>query len=104
MARPAGLTLERMGTFHQGKGELHGITVVVDTEGPEVFVGRCDEVTPAGVVLLDADVHAATDGVASKDEWVRRAARFGVWGRHRHLVVPRERVASIRRLADVDAG
>ena len=97
-----------MGTFHNDKGELHGITVVVDTDGPEVFVGRCHEVTPQGVVLLDVDVHSAEAGAsddqrASKAEWVRRAARFGVGGRHRHLVVPRERVASIRRLADVAA-
>jgi hypothetical protein len=98
-----------VGTFHQDKGELHGITVVVDTDGPEVFVGRCHEVTPAGVVLLDVDVHSAETGAggddrrASKAEWVRRAARFGVWGKHRQLVVPRERVASIRRLADVAA-
>ena len=90
-----------MGTFHNDKGELHGITVVVDTDGPEVFVGRCHEVTPQGVVLLDVDVHSAADGAPSKDEWVRRAAQFGVWGKHRHLVVPRERVASIRRLGDV---
>ena len=92
-----------MGTFHNDKGELHGITVVVDTDGPEVFVGRCHEVTPQGVVLLDVDVHSAAAGAPTKDEWVRRAARFGVWGKHRHLVVPRERVASIRRLGDVGA-
>jgi len=96
-----------VGTFHNDKGELHGITVVVDTDGPEVFVGRCHEVTPQGVVLLDVDVHSAEAGGdeqrASKDAWVRRAAQFGVWGKHRHLVVPRERVASIRRLGDVAA-
>lgn len=90
-----------VGTFHQDKGELHGVTVVVDTDGPEVFVGRCHEVTPEGVVLLDADAHAVEAGAASKEEWVRRAARYGVWARHRHLVVPRQRVASIRRLGDV---
>ena len=97
-----------MGTFHNDKGELHGITVVVDTDGPEVFVGRCHEVTADGVVLLDVDVHSAEagdggDAAASKAAWVSRAARFGVWGRHRQLVVPRERVASLRRLGDVAA-
>jgi hypothetical protein len=90
-----------MGTFHQDKGELHGITVVVDTDGPEVYVGRCHEVTPAGVVLLDADVHRAEAGQPSKDEWVRRAAVYGVWARHRQLVVPHERVTSVRRLGEV---
>ena len=93
-----------MGTFHHDKGELHGITVVVDTDGPEVFVGRCHEVTPSGVVLLDADLHRAEPGQPSKEDWVRRAAEYGVWARHRHLVVPKERVASIRRLAEVPAG
>jgi hypothetical protein len=92
-----------VGTFHQDKGELHGITVVVDTDGPEVFVGRCHEVTPEGVVLLDADVHRAEPGQPGKEEWVRRAALYGVWARHRHLVVPQARVASIRRLGEVAA-
>jgi hypothetical protein len=93
-----------MGTFHHDKGELHGITVVVDTDGPEVFVGRCHEVRPEGVVLLDADLHRAEPGKATKEEWVRRAAEYGVWAKHRHLVVPSERVASIRRLGELAAG
>lgn len=101
-----------MGTFHQGKSELHGITVVVDTDGPEVWVGRCDDEDGQAVVLLDADVHRASperadeELEASKDAWVRRAARFGVWGRHARVVLPRRRVTSIRRLGEVagDAG
>ncbi len=39
-----------MGTFHQGKSDLHGITVVVETRGPELYVGRCDDVTERGVI------------------------------------------------------
>lgn len=89
-----------MGTFHQNKGDLHGITVVVDTDGDEVFVGRCDEVTPEGVVLLDADVHRDGDG-ASRSEWLDRAASYGVWAKHPRLTVPRERVATIRRLGEI---
>lgn len=92
-----------MGTFHQDKGELHGVTVVVDTDGPEVFVGRCHEVRPDGVLLLDADAYAATEGAVSKDAWVRRAAEYGVWARHRQVLVPAAKVTSIRRLGDVSA-
>lgn len=90
-----------MGTFHQGKGELHGITVVVETDGPEVYVGRCDEVTERGVVLLDADVHRAGQEGPSREEYLERAARFGVWSRIKHLVVPQDRVTAIRRLGDL---
>ena len=68
-----------MGTFHHDKGELHGITVVVDTNGPRVFVGRCDTVTPEGVVLLDGDVHEETPEGPTKAAWVDKAAAVGVW-------------------------
>jgi hypothetical protein len=90
-----------MGTFHQNKGELHGITVVVETHGPEVFVGRCDDVDERGVLLQDADVHRDGEGGPSKEEYLRRAARFGVWKKFDRLLVPREQVASIRRLGEL---
>lgn len=90
-----------MGTFHDDKHELHGITVVVDTDGPEVFVGRCDDMDAERVILLDVAVHRDGDDGRSKDEYVRRAADLGVWPEHRRLVVPRQRVQSIRRLGEV---
>jgi hypothetical protein len=87
-----------VGTFHHDKGELHGITVVVDTAGPEVWIGRCDTVRPDGIVLLDADVHEETADGPTKDEYVRRAAKVGTWKKHDRVVVPTDRIVSIRRL------
>jgi hypothetical protein len=92
-----------VGTFHQGKSALHGITVVVDTSGPEVFVGRCDDEDDQVVVLLDADVHREGDGGRSKEQYVERAAQFGVWKRHDRLVIPRAQVTSLRPLGDLPA-
>jgi hypothetical protein len=89
-----------MGTFHQDKSELHGITVVVDTDGPEIFVGRCDDVDDRGVFLHDVDVHRDGDQGRSKEDYVQRAARLGVWKKHDHLLIPNERVVSVRRLGD----
>lgn len=90
-----------MGTFHQGKSELHGITVVVDTTGPEIFVGRCDDEDDRGIVLDDADVHRDGEGGRTKDEYVRRAAQLGVWKKYDRLLIPRDRIASVRRLGEV---
>lgn len=90
-----------MGTFHQNKSELHGITVAVDTDGPEVYVGRCDDMDDDRVVLLDVDVHRDGDGGRSKDEYLERAARFGVWKKHDRLVLDRRRVTSVRRLGEL---
>lgn len=90
-----------MGTFHDDKGELHGITVVVDTVGPEVYVGRCDEVAEHGVILLDADVHKDGENGRSKAQYLERAAQFGVWKKHDRLVIPHAQVASIQRLGEL---
>ncbi len=91
-----------MGTFHQHKGDLHGITVVVETTGDELFVGRCDEVTPEGVVLHDADVHREGTDSRSRAEYLARAARFGVWKQFDRVLVPTASVAAVRRLAELE--
>ena len=90
-----------MGTFHQHKGELHGITVVVDTTGPEIFVGRCDDMDARGIFLHDVDVHKYGENGRSKEDYVRRAAQLGVWKKYDHLMIPRDRIASVRRLGEV---
>jgi len=90
-----------MGTFHHDKHELHGITVVVDTDGPEVYVGRCDDMDDQRVILLDVDVHQDGEGGRSKEDYVKRAALYGVFKKHNHLVVERARVTSVRRLGDL---
>ncbi len=90
-----------MGTFHQDKGDLHGITVVVETDGPETWVGRCDEMDARRIILLDADVHRDGEDGPGRQEYLERAARFGVWKKHDRVAIPRERVAAVRRLGEI---
>ncbi len=92
-----------MGTFHDDLGELHGITVVVDTTGPRIYIGRCHEETASGILLLDVDVHEDGENGQSKDDFVRRAAKFGVWKKHERFLVPSSEVTSIRRLGNIDS-
>lgn len=96
-----------MGTFHHDKGEYHGITVVVDTPGSQVWVGRCDTVVSEGVILLDADMHdeakADDNGqTRTKSEYLNQAKRFGVWKKHDRVLVPSEAVASIQPLGQYE--
>lgn len=90
-----------MGTFHDDRHELHGITVVVDTRGPEIWVGRCDDMDEHQILLVDADVHRDGDDGRSKDEYVERAASFGIWKKHDRVRIDRRAVTSIRRLGDL---
>ncbi len=93
-----------MGTFHDDRGELHGITVVVDTSGPKVFIGRCDQELPEGILLLDADVHEEVEGGDSKAQFVERAAKFGHWKKLERVMVPQGEITSVRRLGEITAG
>jgi hypothetical protein len=87
-----------MGTFHDNMGDLHGITVVVDTTGPQVIVGRCHEANDQHVLLHDADVHEEVAGGVSKQEYVKRAAKWGVFAKHKTLRLDPKQVASITPL------
>lgn len=89
-----------MGTFHQNKHDLHGITVVVDTDGEELFVGRLDDMDDERVILLDVDIHRESDELP-RDEYLKRAAEWGVFAKHRHLVLDRARVTEVKRLGDL---
>jgi len=90
-----------MGHFHQDKHELHGITVVVDTSGSALYVGRCDDMNDDVVILLDGDTHQNGADAPSKEDYVERAARFGVWKSFDRLAVPLRDVTSIRRLGEI---
>lgn len=90
-----------MGTFHQDKHELHGITVVVDTVGDEVYIGRCDDMNEKGILLLDVDVHKEGAEGRTKAEYVERAAQVGIWTRFPRVLIPGPHVASVRRLGDL---
>ena len=78
------------------------MTVVVETAGPLTYVGRFDTKDASGVHLLDVGVHDAAGG-GTREDFVRRSARFGVRTDRKHLVVPRAQVARITRLGDVDS-
>lgn len=77
------------------------MTLVVDTAGEEIFLGRCDDIDEREVVLLDVDVHREGDEGRSKQEYVERAAQFGFWKRYDRVVIPNDRVVSVRRLGDL---
>ncbi len=84
-----------MGTFHDTRDPLHGITVAA-VSGDTVYIGRCHERTPESVVLVDVDEHSEGQDGRTNAEYLQRAARFGAWKRHDRLALE---TASLSRLA-----
>ena len=85
--------------FHPGHQELHGITVIVETQGTQVYVGRFDSQDDVGVHMLDVGVFDAAGG-GSKADYLERSARFGIRADHKHVLIPGETIAAITRLAE----
>lgn len=88
--------------FHPGHSELHGITVVVETQGSRTYIGRYDSEDERGVHLLDAGMHEPTSEI-SKEEYVRRSAKFGVRSEQRHVLIPSDHVVRITRLGELSS-
>ena len=81
--------------------ELHGMTVVLETAGPRVYVGRFDQALGTDYLIHDADVFEEGKGEpATKAEYLAKASAWGVWARHKDCLVPTAEVTGIRRLVD----
>ena len=90
-----------MGTFHQHKSELHGITLVVETSSGDLYVGRCEDEDDRVVILLNADMHRPTDDIG-REEYLEKAVKFGVWSRLPRVELGRDEVTSMQRLANLE--
>ena len=78
---------------------LHGFTVVVETKGTRLVLGRYHSEDPEGVLVLDAEV-SELDGETSKVDFLARSAKLGVFKNTDRVRVPRAEVQSIRKLIE----
>jgi hypothetical protein len=86
--------------FHPGHSDLHGVTVVLETDSEAVYVGRYHEESAAGILLHDVAEHHDLAGGPSREEFLQRTLKFGVRAAHRNLLVPAGRVRRISRLVE----
>lgn len=79
--------------------------VVLDTQGPLVFIGTLESVNERGFWLRDADVHDRSDGHATKEEYVgiaHQLERDGTRNINRKRVfVERGPIVCVSALSDV---
>jgi len=86
--------------FHPGHHALHGVTVVLDTTSGETYLGRFDSEDEHGVHLLDVGRYDAVQG-GSREDYIRRSAKFGIRVDRKHLVLPKASVARVTPLGEM---
>jgi hypothetical protein len=82
---------------------LHGLTVVVDTPGPLLYIGRYDSEDDQMIVLRDAQVRPVGPD-ETKNAILAHSARYGVFKTDDRVEVPRRNVAWVRLLSEVNTG
>jgi hypothetical protein len=80
-----------------------GQVVILDTQGPLMYIGTLENVGQTAIVLQMADVHDIRDSRTSKDLYLVETRDLGVHVNREKVVVMREQVASISLLADVSS-
>ncbi len=80
---------------------LVGQTVVVDTDGPVLYLGRLAALSDDFLTLEDADVHNLGDSATSRERYVIDAKRLGVRPNRKRVEVRLVRVVGLSRLEDV---
>ncbi len=75
--------------------------VVLDTQGPLVYIGTLSEILATSLVLLDADVHDIRDSRAGKELYLLETQEHGVRVNRKRVLVDRSVVVSASLLDDV---
>lgn len=87
--------------------ELLGQRVVLDTQGPLMYIGALASYDNSGYLLKDADVHDRSDGHSTKEVYLNDARELERSGarrvNRRRVFVMRSHVASVSALSDVVA-
>lgn len=75
--------------------------VVIDTQGPLLYIGTLVAVHERHLVLAEADVHHASDSRTTRELYVAETRDLGVRVNRGRVVVERGVVASVSLLGEV---
>ncbi len=78
-----------------------GQIVVLDTQGPLIYIGTLQSVSPHFWTLHDADVHDRHDSRSTKEFYLTETRQLGVRINRTHVHVAASQIASFSRLEDI---
>lgn len=81
--------------------EFIGETVIFDTQGPLIYIGKLERVTEHSLLLIGADVYDTNDSRASKDLYLVETRDLGIRVNRSLVMVMRAQIASVSLLRDV---
>ncbi len=84
-----------------GISEMWGKEVVFDVVAPYVYVGCLTSEDDRYFVLEGADCHDLRDSSTTREQYVLECRRHGIGVNRRRILVQKDQVISVSKLADV---
>ena len=79
----------------------HGINVVIETNGPRIYIGRFDSLNGFEALLHDCDVHDVKAS-ENKEQYIRETATYGINVTHRDATVDAMSIQRVRTLGEIE--
>jgi small nuclear ribonucleoprotein (snRNP)-like protein len=81
--------------------EFVGQEVVVDTDTPNLYLGKLQSVDQTAIELTEVDVHDSETTTTPRDLYIINTAKYGIKRNRERVLVRMARVVSISRLSEV---
>ena len=82
-------------------GEFVGQQVVLDLRSPFVCLGTLGRMDELHLEMLDADLHDLRDTATSRENYVVAALATGIKRNRKRVLIVRDEVVAIGRMADI---
>lgn len=80
-----------------------GQIVILDTQGPLIYIGTLEAASTGFIHLANADVHDTNDARATKELYLIETRHLGVRVNRTKVIVQRSQIISVSLLADIHA-
>ncbi|MFO8008738.1 MAG: hypothetical protein R6V05_13485 [Candidatus Brocadiia bacterium] len=81
--------------------DLEGDQVILDVDGPFIYIGTLSGVGEKVLVLTEADVHFCSDSESTTEYYLLETKRNEVRPNRSAVYVMRDKVVGVSRLADI---
>ncbi len=81
--------------------DLHGEQVILDVDGPFIYIGTLSGVGEKVLVLTEADVHFCSDSESTTEYYLLETKKNEVRPNRSVVYVMRGKVVSVSRLEDI---
>ena len=77
--------------------------VVIDTDGPFIYLGTLEFAGEGWIEMTDVDVHDRSDASSTKEVYIRKALITGIRPNRKRCRIERDKIISVSLFSDIES-